>query len=331
MVLLVDGLGARLLARTLDAAPTLASLSGGPIAAAFPTTTPTGLATLGTGSLPGHHGLVGAAFWLPEIDRILEPLHWGSDPVPVAVQPEPTVFELAARAGVSVATITAEEYRESGLTRAVLRGGEYHGVAPADFAGRVEALRAVQAGSPRTLTYVYWGEVDRVGHEFGVQSPQWRAALARADAIVASLLDALAPGSVLVVTADHGMVDCAADDAVPVDVDARLTAGVAAVVGDPRARHVYVRPGAVDDVRAAWGTVLGDRVRLLRREEVVESGLMGVVDPFVAERIGDLMAVSRGTTKLTTRADARVSALIGQHGGLTVDEVDVPALRYRVE
>ena len=139
------------------------------------------------------------------------------------------------------------------------------------------------------------------------------------------------PGSVLVVTADHGMVDCAADDAVPVDVDARLTAGVAAVVGDPRARHVYVRPGAVDDVRAAWGAVLGDRVRLLRREEVVESGLMGVVDPFVAERIGDLMAVSRGTTKLTTRADARVSALIGQHGGLTADEVDVPALRYRAE
>lgn len=307
----------------------LAGLTGPPISAAFPTTTPTGLGALGTGMLAGRHGLVGAAFWLPEDEIILEPLHWGSTPTPLAVQPEPTVFEIAARAGISVATITAAEYRESGLTRAVLRGGEYWAVAPDDSAARVEALRAVQSGARRTLTYVYWGEVDRVGHEFGVDSPQWRAALGRADAVIASLIEALAPGSVLVVTADHGMVDCLADDAVLVDDDLRLTSDVRYVVGDPRARHVYVRAGAADDVLAAWSHVLGDRVDVLRRDDVIARGLMGEVDPFVAERIGDIVAISCGGTKLATRADSRVSALLGQHGALTADEVQIPSLRYR--
>ncbi len=329
VVCLVDGLGANILGRALDHAPVLAQLDGAPIAAAFPTTTPVGLGTLGTGTLPGRHGLVGAAFWLPEIDDVLEPLHWGGDPTPVAVQPEPTVFEVASRAGVSVATITAAEYRESGLTRAVLRGGEYWAVAPGDGAARVEALRAVQAGAERTLSYVYWGEVDRVGHEFGVDSDQWRAALGRADAVVHTLVDALAPGAVLVVTADHGMVDTPMDQAVVVDDNRALTAGVRRVVGDPRARHVYVRPGAEADVHAAWTAVLGDRVQVLTRLEVIDGGLMGEVDPFVAERIGDLMAVSRGQVKLATRSDARVSALIGQHGALTDDEVLVPALVAR--
>ncbi len=327
VICLIDGLGDRLLRRHADVAPTLSGLVGDPITAAFPTTTPVGLGTLGTGRLPGVHGLVGASFWLPERDAVLEPLHWTGDPTPIAVQPEPTVFEVAARAGVRVATITAGEYRDSGLTRAVLRGGDYWAVADAD--DRVEALREVQSGGQPTLSYVYWPEVDRTGHEFGVDSDQWRAALGRADALVGRLLDALAADSVLVVTADHGMVDCPAVEAIAVDAVPALTAGVRTVVGEPRARHVYARPGAAEDVRAAWAQVLGDRAEVLSRAEVVASGLLGPVDPLLADRIGDVMAVARGRTLLTTRWDAKVSALLGQHGALTEDEVQIPALRHR--
>ena len=328
VLLLIDGLGSHLLQRHASLAPAMSAMSSTPIDAAFPTTTPVGLGSFGTGLLPGAHGLVGASFWLPEIDAVLSPLHWGADPIPVAVQPEPTVFELVARSGIRVCTVSPAAYAESGLTRALLRGSEYR---PAEDAGhRIAEVASILGSGGPSFTYVYWLELDRLGHEFGVDSDQWRSALARADALVAGLLAALVPGSVLIVTADHGMVDCPEPARIQLEEDRRLMSGVEVVAGEPRARHVYVRRGAATDVLATWRDVLGDRVQVLSREEVVDSGLMGQVDPTLAPRIGDLLAVSTGTTMLASHTDTTVSRLLGQHGALTDDEVRIPGLVHRV-
>ena len=327
VVCLIDGLGWASLQEHAADAPALASLGGGAIRAVFPTTTPVGLGSLGTGLLPGAHGLMGAAFEYPETGELISPLQWGAHPPPVAVQPEPTVFERVARSGAVMTTVSPGAYRDSGLTRAVLRGAEY---APADDADeRIAAVTAVLAGAAPSFTYVYWPELDRVGHEFGVASREWRLALQRADALVARLVGALVPGSTLVVTADHGMVDCPAGLRVDIEANPLLTAGVRRVAGEPRARHLYVTEGAAADVQAAWQQVLGDRALVLRRSELVAGGYFGDVDPELEARIGDVMAVPRGNVMLASRVDTTVSQLIGQHGGLTDDEVLIPALVHR--
>ena len=328
VLLLIDGLGENLLRRHSTLAPTMSGLSSTPVDAAFPTTTPVGLGSFGTGLLPGAHGLVGASFWLPEIDAVLSPLHWGADPVPIAVQPEPTVFELVARSGVRVCTVSPAAYADSGLTRAVLRGSEYRPVE--DAAQRIVEVAGILGAGQASFTYVYWLELDRIGHEFGVDSDQWRAALTRVDELVAGLVEVLVPGSALIVTADHGMVDCPEPARIQIDDDRRLMNGVEVVAGEPRARHVYVRDGAAPDVIAAWREVLDDRVLVLSREQVVDGGLMGAVDPSLVGRIGDLLAVSRGTAMLASRSDSTVSRLLGQHGALTEDEVRIPGLVHRV-
>jgi hypothetical protein len=328
VVCLVDGLGWHALQDNRAAAPTLAAMAGGPIHTVFPTTTPVGLGSLGTGLMPGAHGLFGAAFRYPETDAVLFPLHWGSEPTPVAVQPETTVFERVARAGIRMTTVSPGAYASSGLTRAVLRGGAY---SPADgIADRVAAVAAVLAAGTPSFTYVYWSELDRIGHEFGVASAQWRTALAAADDVVARLCDVLVPGSTLVVTADHGMVDCPDDARLMVDDVPLLRAGVHRIAGEPRARHLYVDPGAAADVRDAWRGVLGERATVLTREELVEQGYFGRVDPDLLERIGDVMAVAREDTLLASRFDSLVSQLRGQHGALTADELVIPALVERV-
>jgi hypothetical protein len=327
VVCLVDGLGWTSLQEHAADAPVLASMAGGAIRAVFPTTTPVGLGSLGTGLLPGAHGLVGAAFEYPETGELISPLQWGAHPPPVAVQPEPTVFERVARSGATMTTVSPAAYRESGLTRAVLRGAEY---APADDVDqRIAAVAAALARDERSFTYVYWPELDRVGHEFGVASRDWRLALQRADALVGRLVDVLVPGSTLVVTADHGMVDCPAGLRVDIEANPLLMAGIRRVAGEPRARHLYVTPGAAADVQAAWQRVLGDRALVLQRAELVDAGYFGDVDPGIEERIGDVMAVPRGNVMLASRVDATVSQLVGQHGGLTDDEVLIPALVRR--
>ncbi len=329
VVCLIDGLGWEALQAHVDLAPTLAGMGGGAIDAAFPTTTPVGLGTIGTGLPPGVHGLVGGAFEFPETGEVLSPLQWGSHPTPVAVQPEPTVFEQAARAGVTVSTVAPGAYRESGLTRAVLRGGEYR---PAeDLATRLSIVRSVLRGDGPTFTYVYWPELDRVGHESGVGSGEWRHSLGRVERLVRGLAESLVPGSALVVTADHGMVDCPPDEAVAIEADRRLMAGIRRVSGEPRARHLYTLPGAAHDVTQAWAEVLGDRAVVLPRARLVADGYFGEVEPALADRIGDVMAIARGHTLLASTVDPVVSSLLGQHGALTPAELRIPALVHRVD
>ena len=93
VVCLVDGLGASAIEDHSELFPALRDAGGGWVEAPFPSTTATGLATLGTGLLPGRHGMLGASFWLPDTQEVLTPLRWGSSPSPHAVQPEATVFE----------------------------------------------------------------------------------------------------------------------------------------------------------------------------------------------------------------------------------------------
>lgn len=328
VVLLIDGLGARLLARHPDDAPFLteaARQGPGPIATVFPSTTATALGSLGTGAPPGAHGIVGSSFLLPETGQVLAPLQWGEDPHPLGVQPRATVFELAARSGVRVATVGPAAYARSGLTRAALRGGQY---LPADdLASRVAAVRGACDSREPSLTYAYWPELDRIGHGSGVASADWRAALRRADGLASAIAGAMGPDSTLIVTADHGMVDVT--ERIALEADPRLTAGVRCIAGEPRVRHVYAAGGDVAGTAGRWREALGDRATILTRDEVADRGLLGPLDEDIADRVGDLVAIAADGVALASTVDPTVSGLIGQHGALTEDEMLVPAIVVR--
>lgn len=325
VICLVDGLGARLLQAHADHAPFLAAGRREEIDSVFPTTTPSALASLGTGELPGTHGLVGASFLLPDTGRVLAPLSWGDDPSPVAVQPERTMFERLGAAGVTVRTLSATAYQRSGLTRSVLRGAQYIAVDGIDQ--QLQAL-ADPWPSSASLTYVYLPDLDRTGHEFGAGSPRWCAVLREADRLVQGIVERMPRDAALVVTADHGMVNCPSEDRVAIEDDPALRADVDVIAGEPRARHLYVRTGAMDDVARRWRDRLGSRASVYTRDQLIDSGLLGDVADFVAERIGDVVVVAEGTLSLTSSVDARVSALTGQHGALTGEERAVPAIWF---
>ena len=330
VVCLVDGLGATAIERNPDIFPTLQQASGGSIEAAFPTTTATGLATLGTGLLPGRHGIVGASFWLPDHDELLSPLHWGSDPHPLAVQPEPPVFEECASAGVRCTAVGPAAYAGSGLTRAVLRGADY--VHAETMADRIQAVRDLVARSrgdgTRELAYVYWPALDRAGHEHGPRSAQWFTAATAVDSLIAGIRAELPDRGCLVITADHGMVECG--ERIWFEDEPTLSAGVARLGGEPRARHVYCHRDQVDDVQVRWTARLGERACIWDRQAAIDDELFGPVDPALVDRIGDLVVVCELGTCIASRvADPRLSALPGQHGGLSEEERRIPGLILR--
>ncbi len=326
-LLIVDGLGWELLRAHQAAAPFLSELTftGRALMAGFPATTVTSLSSLGTGLPPGRHGMLGYQVAVPGEDRLLNGLRWDELVNPVSWQPAPTIYQRAAAADISAFRVAARGLEKTGFSLASMRGATYR---PADSLGALVAQASwALADSDRALVTVYHAELDGTGHVFGSQSEAWSYQLAHVDKLAEQLASSLPAGTALYVTADHGMVDAALDDKIDVDLVPGLRDGIALLGGEPRARHVYTVPGAADDVLATWQGVLGGRAWVVSRDEAIEAGWFGPVDPRFIPRIGDVVAAPAGSWALiASKAEPLESSLLGMHGSLTPGDQFVPLL-----
>jgi len=338
---LVDGLGWEPLARGVPEAPFLseAARRARSVTTGFPSTTVTSFASLGTGLTPGRHGLVGYTVAVSGYDRAMNVLRWtlvGGGPSvdlrgdlpPEEFQPEQTLFERAASHGLRTVTLGDQDHARSGLTRATLRGAIY---GPVYSPGDVAAAAGEELRAGTRLVCAYYPGLDFTGHLRGPASDAWALELGHVDRIASDLADRLPPGSAMIVTGDHGMVEVLEEQKIDLAYHPELTEGVRLIAGEPRARYAYSRPGAERDVLAAWRGTLGDRMWVVSREEAIADGWFG---PGVPDRvrpwIGDVIAAAREPVAVVQRqTDGLMATLIGQHGSLTPAEQLVPLLMVR--
>ncbi|WP_235021816.1 MULTISPECIES: alkaline phosphatase family protein [unclassified Rathayibacter] len=329
VVVLVDGLGASSLrqraghARTLAPALTKAST----LASGFPTTTAAALASLTTGLRPGEHGMVGYRVLDRASDRLVNQLSgWDDRMVPEQWQPQPTVFERAGDEGVRATVVGPSRYAHSGLTRAILRGADYR---PAQgVAERFAAARDLLDEGGRQLVYLYVPELDMTAHARGWESPEWTAALEQLDGEFAGFARRLSGREGALVTADHGVLDVPASSHVLIPRGPLLD-GVRHLAGEPRCLQLHLEPGAdVDEVAARWIEAEGSRAWIATRAEVAESGWFGAVGDAAAERMGDVFVAARKAIAYYDAEDSSGRSMIGQHGSLTPEEIQVPLLGF---
>ncbi|NYH79491.1 hypothetical protein FHR84_002829 [Actinopolyspora biskrensis] len=336
-VLLVDGLGWRLLREHASDAPLLNSLdTGRPGAAGFPTTTATSISSLGTGTCSGEHGVVGYSFAEPG-GGLFRPLSWSKKDEagrgqsmleewpPEQAQPAEPVLERATASGVDARLVVPAEFEGTGLTRAALRGGSLRGTrALGDLAS--EVVESLRRKSP-VLCYGYHGQLDMLGHVHGPGSLPWRMQLRQVDTLVRSIVENLPGETALLVVADHGMVGVDPELSPDVDADPALREGVRLIGGEARARHVYTEPGAAEDVLAAWRERLGADALVVSAAEAIEAGWFGnTLSGAARERMGDVIALARRNGVIRSVTEPNESALRGQHGSLTAEEQYIPML-----
>ncbi|HEX2090144.1 MAG TPA: alkaline phosphatase family protein [Actinomycetota bacterium] len=340
-LVVIDGLGWVQLDEHRAQAAFLASglETGRALTAGFPSTTATSLASLGTGLPPGAHGLVGLTVRMADGARPMSLLRWEvygggaatdlrDEVPPEKFQPSPTVLERARRSAVRITLVGPPENVGSGLTRAILRGGDHASATTLDELVEVtgEAV-ATGRGAP---VFAYHPFLDTIGHIRGVGTEEWGSYLQQVSEALEALLGRLPQGWALAVTSDHGMVNVEDGSRVDLGDEPALMTGVTVVAGEPRARHIHVEHGALDDVRSRWTERLDGIAWVLSGDEAVEQGLFGdEVREYVRPRIGDLVVAARGNGGVFHRLEEPVLAgLIGQHGSLTPAEQLVPLLFF---
>jgi hypothetical protein len=316
LLFLIDGFGFDTLSKYADVMPTMSRMfNHGLVQTSFPSTTATSLATLTTGELPGVHGMLGYTVQVPRSGgRLLNALKWDERVDPENWQPVETLFQRAAKVGISVTHVAAKRYENSGFTRAVFRGAEYKGAnVVADLVS--ETKQALQ--KTPSFVYLYVNDLDNAGHSDGVGSDKWIAALSAIDQMVSQLMKEVPKGTRIWVTSDHGMINV--EEKIIIGQDNPLLTGVSVIAGEPRARHLYLESDSVQgrvDVASLWQQYLQEKALVLTREQAISSDLFGAqLSADAVDRMGEVIAIARGGLVLLDpeRAD-KEGAMVGHHG-----------------
>lgn len=332
-----------------------------PLTSIYPSETAAAITTLQTGRLPVEHGLLGWFQYIESAERVIQTLPFvtpGGDPLE-EVAPESDARELfdgeslysrAADAGVESYAIQPEAYVDSGYTRATTAGAERIGYDGASELAATIRRTCESAGSTPTYVYAYEPTVDAVSHAEGTDSERYQTELGAITEqlqreLVAELEPAVAERTLLLVTADHGIVDTVPSENIDVSDwddwpaireafrrdehgDPRLP------TGGPRNVHLHVQPDQVAAVSERIERRLD--ARTFTREEALDRGLFGPGTPssLFERRCGDLIVVhrNRGISWPLPGADgSEEGEQIGLHGGLTREEMLVPLAAARLD
>jgi Type I phosphodiesterase / nucleotide pyrophosphatase len=341
LLVLLDAFGWRFFTRHGDH-PLLARMQAVvPLTSMFPATTAAHVTTLHTGTGVGEHGLYEWNVYDPGLDAIVTPLLFsfagdgardtllraGADPD--AVLPSmPTLYERLGGAGVACAVFEPAAFAPSTYDSVLARGARLHPVA--DLRSGLREVAAALRADVRVYAYLYWDEVDAVGHMHGPSSPEFAATAVRClDALEAGLR-ALPEGTVVLLAADHGQVDV--DPATTIFVNeawpgiaellARGRRGrVLAPAGSARDLFLHCRAEAVDELIAGLVRMVGDRASVHRVEELVAAGWFGEAGERLRARLADVCVLPAPGETVWWRERRRFDMVFrGHHGGLSEDE-----------
>lgn len=328
-VILVDGLGASNIQFRAGHAPTIANQLkiDGSITCGFPSTTVSSLASFSTGLRSGQHGMVGYQV-LDRASKQQINLLTGIPSVESAKiwQPKSTVSESATELGIEVFFIGPAEYENSGFTNATMRSAQY--VAAKTIEQRFQAAHKLLTSNKSCLIYLYVPELDQKAHAYGFKSSQWVEKLEDLESALKKLLQTTARNIGVLLTADHGIVDVPQEN--HIYIDEMDLSGLEYVGGDPRVLFLYLDADQVQAQKQQLQNFCGKRAYVAERSELIDAGWFGGVEPFALERMPELFLISMGETALYHRGFAKPKNLqmIGQHGSVSSDELNVPLLRF---
>lgn len=342
VILLLDGLGRDQLAQGFeaDAAPSLreAGDQGGlrELTTVVPSTTASALVSLSTGTAPAAHGYLGYRLYLPDRGILADMLRVGvlggkSSLEEVGFAPQDLlvgepVLSSRRRGTAKAVAITRREFRGTPFTRFLYGDADVRGYQDLDEMG-ARIREACDGPGPRVV-FAYWDGIDLACHVHGAASEAFQAALTRVDRTLVRHLADVGDDVLLLVTADHGHIDCPPKGRWEVSEDPELRSLLAVPpMGDARLPYLHAREGRQGDLQDYADDVLDEAADWMPSGEAWDAGLFGPhPDPRWRPRIGDVVLLPRENRCFT---DARLPGsrgLIGRHGGTSRREMMVPLL-----
>ncbi len=336
---LVDGLGYNYLA-DVGRGGALVDHLAAPLTSVFPSTTATAITTSFTGLTPREHGMTGWFGWFPEAGVVAAPLPFrrrGDDKPLTELGVRPSQFFVSAPLLDSFAVrsiiVTQRRIVDSDYSRYF--GGRAERRGYDDLASLVSELdAAVRSGPERKYIYVYYPELDTVAHVHGIGSKQAATRLTAIDAAFARMLQRLSgTNTAIVVSADHGFIDTTPAESLELENYPALVELLRLpLTGEPRVAFCHAEPGCAEQLAERARALLGERADVRMSSTLIEEGWFGpgASHTRLADRVGDVTLIMRGHYTIKDHlAGEKRHVLIGNHGGVTEDEMLIPLVIAR--
>ncbi|MCG8025734.1 MAG: alkaline phosphatase family protein [Candidatus Thiodiazotropha endolucinida] len=331
----VDGLGVNYLRAHPEAEALNAHLKGA-ITSVFPPTTATAVTTFLTGDAPQQHGLTGWHVYFRELGAVLAVLPGrpryggvtlGEAGIDTGILLGHTPFsdKIACDSVIlSPAYIADSDFNRAHLGRARL---VRHRNLP-ELAGQIAEL--LREGDERYL-YAYWSELDSIGHRSGIWSVEAERHLLEIDQAFSYLLEQCrGTDSLIIVCADHGQIDTQASDRLSLDDHPDLLEMLSLpLCGEPRAAYCYLRPGCGNAFDEYVKSEFAGKAVAYPSSELFEKNWfgMGLYHHQLPWRVGDrLLLMRKNYTIKDWLGQEKRYELVGVHGGLSNDELNVPVV-----
>lgn len=335
----IDGLGYHYLRAHPEAGHLNAALQDR-MTTVYPPTTASAITTFLTGEAPQQHGLTGWFIYFRELGSVISVLpgrsRYGGPGyracgIDAGALLEHTPF--ADRLTIDTYNILPDDIAGSDFSLA------HQGRANLKrYRNLMEMLsRTVDVLRSRgdKYVYLYWPELDSIGHHAGIQSEEARRHLLELDTAFASLLDqARGTDTLIIVCADHGLIDTTPEETVKLEEHPELADMlILPLCGEPRSAYCYLRPGSEQAFDDYIKSEMADRAEAYETAQVIEENWFGLGTPHprLRERIGDRVLLMRDNTIIRDcLAQEKRFQMIGVHGGLSDEELDVPLILAEV-
>ena len=322
----------------------------------FPSTTAAHMTCLHTGLAPAQSGVYEWFQYAPALNALIAPLMFsfagetGRDTLtdagvsPADIFPSRTIYQRLANAGVESYVLQSNQYARSEPSRHLLQGA--HIIPVKTLPQALVRLSQLMGAQTRPGYYVlYWSSVDSIGHDHGPASAEIEAEIdVLMIALERHLLGRLAGQrrALLIVTADHGMVEIDPATTIYLNRDGRLRGfrrylqldrdgSPLAPAGSTRDLFLHVRTESLDAAQQELSQRLDGEALVVQTKTLIEQGFFGPAqvppsDEFLA-RVGNLVILPfKGESVYWYERGKFEQNYFGHHGGLTREEMEIPLL-----
>jgi len=336
VLLVIDGLGFQYLTEA-GSRSTLNHHLRGKLTSVFPSTTATAITTFMTGLAPQQHGLTGWFTYFHELGSIItvlpfRPRFGGASLSELNIDVQALyghvpIFDLIDRNCFIVTpdSIAFSDYSLAHRGKAQIR----------PYETLSECFKythdIIYSNQQKKYIYTYWPMFDGMAHEKGVNSQEVSRHFEDIDHAFARFIkDIKGSDTLVIVTADHGIIDSGPDYCIELEDHPELQDILTMpLTGERRMAYCYVEANRHAEFKEYVQTNFAEDMNIMDSKQLIEQHYFGLGTPHpqLHHRVGDFtLSMNRNMTIMDTVPGERRFYHIGTHGGLSEQEMYVPLI-----